>query len=86
MFKIRGRKHNTVHVQADEFGGHMESQLLLTPADVAVRLSIGRTVVYELMANGELESLKIGRSRRILSSAVEAYVERLRERARPDAD
>jgi excisionase family DNA binding protein len=59
----------------------MESQLLLTPADVAVRLSIGRTVVYELMANGELESLKIGRSRRILSSAVEAYVERLRERA-----
>jgi len=64
----------------------MESQLLLTPADVAVRLSIGRTVVYELMANGELESLKIGRSRRILSSAVEAYVERLRERARPDAD
>ena len=64
----------------------MESQLLLTPADVAVRLSIGRTVVYELMANGELESLKIGRSRRILSSAVEAYVERLRERARPDTD
>ena len=63
----------------------MIEQLLLTVDETAVRLGIGRTVVYELMANGELESLKIGRSRRILSSTVEAYVERLRERARSDA-
>lgn len=64
----------------------MESQLLLSPAEVAARLSIGRTVVYELMTDGQLESLKIGRSRRILSSAVDAYVEELREQARAETD
>jgi excisionase family DNA binding protein len=64
----------------------MESQLLLTPNDAAIRLSIGRTAIYELIATGELESFKIGRSRRIPSAAVESYVERLREQARAEVD
>lgn len=64
----------------------MESQLLLTPIDAAIRLSIGRTAIYELIATGELESFKIGRSRRIPTAAVEAYVELLREQSRSEVD
>lgn len=78
--------YNVVHVQADSLESDMDSQLLLTPAAVAIRLSIGRTAVYELIAQGELESLKINRSRRIPTAAVEAYVERLREQAHAAID
>jgi excisionase family DNA binding protein len=52
--------------------------MLLTPERAAERLDIGRTTVYALMASGELDSVKIGRSRRIPSDALTAYIERLR--------
>ena len=64
----------------------MPDHLLRTVDDKETQLSIGRTAVYELIAQGELESLKINRSRRIPTAAVEAYVERLREQARTEAD
>ena len=38
---------------------------------------VGRTTVYQLMASGELKSIKIGRSRRIPAAALEEYVGRL---------
>ena len=43
---------------------------------VAALLDISRTKVFELIASGELRSLKIGGSRRIPLSAVEDYVAR----------
>jgi excisionase family DNA binding protein len=52
--------------------------LLLTPEEAGKRLSIGRSSVYELMGNGSLESVTIGRSRRIPSDALKVFVERLR--------
>lgn len=55
--------------------------LLLRPAEVALALAIGRTRVYELMATGELESVVIGRSRRVPCVALEAFVENLRHGA-----
>ena len=40
-------------------------KLLLSPAEAAAHLSIGRSKVYELMRLGQLRSVKIGASRRI---------------------
>ncbi len=52
--------------------------LLVTAEQAAVSLSICRTKVYELLRNGELESVQIGTSRRIPAAALAEYVERLR--------
>lgn len=51
--------------------------LLHTPEAAAALLSIGRSKVFELLANGDLQSVQIGRSRRIPDSALRAYVERI---------
>jgi excisionase family DNA binding protein len=40
-------------------------KLLYDTREAARLLSISRTKVYELMASGQLESVRIGRSRRI---------------------
>jgi excisionase family DNA binding protein len=52
--------------------------LLLKPEEVAEYLNIGRSKVYELMSAGQLESVRIGSSRRIPRAAAEAFVESLR--------
>jgi excisionase family DNA binding protein len=63
---------------AVEVGKMAEPERLLTPEEVAAKwLSIGRTTVYDLMRRGELRSVRIGKSRRIPASAVEAYISRL---------
>ncbi|MDN4474337.1 helix-turn-helix domain-containing protein [Demequina sp. SYSU T00192] len=53
------------------------SPLLYTPADAARLLSIGRSTLYELMDEGVVPFVKIGRSRRIRTEALEAYVDSL---------
>jgi len=53
--------------------------LLLTPEQAAERLGIGRSKVYELIGTGELESVKIGRLRRVPVDALTAFVEHLRK-------
>jgi excisionase family DNA binding protein len=57
-----------------------EQQLLYKPEDAAAVLGIGRSKVFELMATGALESVQIGRSRRVPRAACVEYVERLRKR------
>lgn len=52
--------------------------LLLTVVEAARLLGVGRSTAYELLASGELESVHIGRSRRIPVAAVESYVDGLR--------
>ena len=52
--------------------------LLLRPAEVAERLSLSRSMVYELLLRREIESVLIGRSRRIPLEALIAYIDRLR--------
>ncbi|MBL7498161.1 helix-turn-helix domain-containing protein [Frankia sp. CNm7] len=54
------------------------TKLLLTPAEAAELLGLGRSTVYELLAVGDLESVLIGRARRIPHAALVAYIERLR--------
>lgn len=53
--------------------------MLLKPEEVAECLNIGRSKVYELMRAGALESVQIGTCRRVPRTAVEDYIERLRE-------
>jgi excisionase family DNA binding protein len=43
----------------------MVEKQLLTPEEAGQALSIGRTKVYELVRAGEIESIKIGVSRRV---------------------
>jgi len=52
-------------------------QLLFRPTEAARRLGIGRTKVFELMAAGELRSVKIGSSRRVSATALADFVSRL---------
>lgn len=54
-------------------------KVLLTVEEAAQRLSIGRTKAYELMATGVLESVTIGRCRRIPAGALEPFVAKLRQ-------
>ena len=54
-------------------------KILLTPEEAAERLSIGRTLVYELIARGAIASVRVGRARRIPVAALERYVEQLLE-------
>ena len=52
-------------------------KLLLTVEEAARQLSIGRPKMWQLVMRGEVLSVKIGASRRIPTTALEAYVERL---------
>ena len=60
---------------------HRDARLLLTVRDAAQRLNCGRSLLYQLIADGELETIKLGRLRRVPVDAVEALVDRLRERS-----
>ncbi len=52
-------------------------RLFLTAEETAEVLRVGRSRVYELLAAGEITSVKIGRLRRIPVDAVREYAERL---------
>ena len=49
-------------------------KLLLTPEQAAEALSIGRSKLYELLAKGAIESVRIGTSRRIPVAALERFI------------
>lgn len=61
-------------------------KLLLRPKEAAELIGIGRTKVFELMRTGQLESVRIGSSRRIPAFALLDYVERLRATADEDSE
>jgi excisionase family DNA binding protein len=50
---------------------------LLTVEEAAQRLSIGRTTMYALLKAGQINSVRIGRLRRIPAEALTAYTDRL---------
>jgi excisionase family DNA binding protein len=52
-------------------------KLLLRVEEVAELLDVGRTRVYQLISCGDLRSIKIGGSRRIPSTAVQHYLDRM---------
>ena len=59
--------------------------LLLTVEEAAQRLSIGRTTMYSLVSTGAIESVTIGRLRRVPSECLEEYVSSLRTSGQPES-
>ena len=57
--------------------GPRVAPLLLKPEEAAEALGIARTRVYQLMRAGDIQSVKIGKVRRIPVAALQAYVDRL---------
>ncbi|WP_346012270.1 helix-turn-helix domain-containing protein [Streptomyces sp. SID3343] len=53
--------------------------VLLTVEEGARRLRIGRTLMYSLIGSGAIESVPVGRLRRIPPDALTAYVTQLRQ-------
>lgn len=51
---------------------------LLTPEQAAEALGIGRSLLYELLRSGQLQSVRIGACRRIPVAAIDEFVEELR--------
>ena len=52
--------------------------VLLTPEEAADALRLGRSKVYDLIRTGELESVKVGKCRRVPVDALSAFVNTLR--------
>ena len=52
----------------------MDEALLLTVNQAASRLGIGRSFLYELVMRGEIQSVKLGRARRIPVAALAQFI------------
>src|ERR1044071_1008458 len=65
--------------------GGCVTTLLLTPEQAAAELQIARRRIFEMIADGTLPSVKIGKSRRISRAALEEYVQGLETRKQPAA-
>ena len=50
-------------------------RLLLRPSEAAEVLGMGRTKVYELLASGELPSVRIGKSVRVPVEALRRWIQ-----------
>ncbi|HXG71255.1 helix-turn-helix domain-containing protein [Plantibacter sp. RU18] len=52
-------------------------ELMFTPEEAAESLGVGRSTIYDLMRLKRLNSVRIGRSRRIPATALREFAERL---------
>lgn len=58
-------------------------RVMLTVEQAAAVLGIGRTNMYALIKSGEIESVRIGRLRRVPADAIDAYTARLTAEQNP---
>ena len=65
---LGGRDPNQPRTKVDH------GKLLLTPEEAAELLGVGRSRVYDLMRTHLLQSVKIGRSRRVPAASLREYV------------
>jgi excisionase family DNA binding protein len=61
-----------------------ERRLLYPISEASELLGIKRTLTYELIGAGEIETVTVGRRRLVPREALEAYVSRLREGGRAE--
>jgi excisionase family DNA binding protein len=67
---------------ARESTAALEGKLLLRVSEVAPMISVSRSKCYELIASGEIPSVMVGRSRRVVASELQAWIEqKLRDRS-----
>jgi excisionase family DNA binding protein len=62
-----------------------DPRLLLTVEEAARRLNIGRTTMYGLVSSGAVESITIGRLRRVPSECLDNFVAALRSHSSHEA-
>jgi excisionase family DNA binding protein len=60
-------------------------RMLLTVEEAAERLGVGRSTMYHLIATGRIDTVRIGRLRRIEPGALSTYISRLRKQPDPAA-
>lgn len=58
--------------------GSQPARILLTIKQTAEMLSLSRSTIYELIGDGTLEVVHVGRSARVPADAVVGFVARLR--------
>jgi excisionase family DNA binding protein len=58
-------------------------KLLLRPVEAAEAIGISRTKIYELLASGDLPSVRIGASVRVPVEALRAWIARQLDTGRP---
>ncbi|MGW0192089.1 helix-turn-helix transcriptional regulator [Nonomuraea sp. NPDC003201] len=58
----------------------LEQRLLKVPQVMEV-LGLSRWQIYNLIRSGDLESVKVGRSRRVPLAAIDQFISQLREAA-----
>jgi excisionase family DNA binding protein len=91
---LRSGQH-TPHSISGEAGGparhgfqddqQIRLPLVLTVEEAADRLGVGRTVMYALVSSGAVESVRIGRLRRVPADALVAFLDALRGNQRGGA-
>jgi excisionase family DNA binding protein len=59
----------------------MESPRLRTIPSAQEELGVGRSTLYRLIGEGEVETVKIGSRCLVVSASIDAYVDRLRANA-----
>lgn len=62
---------------------HGTPRTMLTAEQAAAILGIGRTTMFALIKRGDIESILIGRLRRIPADAIDAYTARLMNEQNP---
>jgi excisionase family DNA binding protein len=70
-----------IHNRHDDWSAPQEMQgqrLLLTVSEAAQQLGIGRSLLCELLAEGQVESIHVGRLRRIPTDALADFIDRQR--------
>ena len=69
-------------VTAKDDGPDKAPKLLLRIEEAAEQLGIGRSLMYRLVLSGAIESVRLGRLRRIPAECLGEHVRRLRDEAR----
>lgn len=54
----------------------MAEKLAYRPEELTELLPLGRTKIFNLIASGEIESIKVGRARLIPADALARFIER----------
>ena len=79
----KSRQDNHGHTDAGENSRDVMDRLLLRPAEAAEAIGVSRSRMYELLASGDVPSIRVGRTVRIAVAALQAWIA---ERLRTDAE
>jgi excisionase family DNA binding protein len=79
------RGHKIQSPQSVDVTLRTSDRMLLTVEEAAERLGIGRSTMYQLIAAGKIDTIRVGRLRRIEPNALARYIAGLRGDSDPAA-